>query len=218
MSYAIPVETIVPEAGMPHPAIVTFTAKPCDRIIRDGGSRDWRLDPERARRAAYLVCVQNRRPSGAVDPVFGPPDAPHGAAFLIGRISAVVPSPENPDRWLIKISEYSVPDSPIPNIWAKSGHLRYPVWYTSLEDLGIDLAALPPFQPLPAGSRPSGLAEATGRLLLPRDARMPAPRPPDIAGPQAWARLDAILAQLDRVPDLPNPETPLAWDEHGVPR
>jgi hypothetical protein len=30
--------------------------------------------------------------------------------------------------------------------------------------------------------------------------------------------MDAILAQLDRVPDLPNPFDPLEWDEHGLPR
>ena len=34
----------------------------------------------------------------------------------------------------------------------------------------------------------------------------------------AWARMDAILAQLDRVPDLPTPFDPLDWDEHGLPR
>jgi hypothetical protein len=34
----------------------------------------------------------------------------------------------------------------------------------------------------------------------------------------AWRRLDAILAQLDRVPDLATPAAPLDWDEHGLPR
>ena len=32
-----------------------------------------------------------------------------------------------------------------------------------------------------------------------------------------WARLDAILAQLDRIPDLPALYDPLQWDEHGLP-
>ena len=36
--------------------------------------------------------------------------------------------------------------------------------------------------------------------------------------PGAWRRLDAILAQLDRVPDLPVPVDPLEWDAHGLPR
>jgi antitoxin VapB len=30
-------------------------------------------------------------------------------------------------------------------------------------------------------------------------------------------RMDAILAQLDRIPDLPRPIDPLEWDENGLP-
>ena len=33
-----------------------------------------------------------------------------------------------------------------------------------------------------------------------------------------WEQFDAILAQIDRVPDLPNAFDPLEWDEHGLPR
>jgi antitoxin VapB len=33
-----------------------------------------------------------------------------------------------------------------------------------------------------------------------------------------WDRLDALLAQMDQIPDLPNAYDPLDWDEHGVPR
>lgn len=201
---------------MPDPVIVVLTARPRSRILHDGGSGDWRLDPARARRAAYLVCTQNRHSPDRIETAFGPPGAPHGAAFLIGRITAIVPSGEN--RWMIRIGEYSEPEVPIPNIWARSGHLRYPVWYTTLEELGIDLGALPRFQPIPT-SHPTGFAEATGRLLLPAEpAKSAAPPAPQPGSPDAWHRLEAILAQLDRVPDLPTPADPLAWDEHGVPR
>lgn len=31
-------------------------------------------------------------------------------------------------------------------------------------------------------------------------------------------RLSALLAQMDRVPDLPNASDPLLWDEHGLPK
>src|ERR1700722_1756045 len=31
-------------------------------------------------------------------------------------------------------------------------------------------------------------------------------------------RMDAILAQIDRIPDLPEPFDPLDWDEPGLPR
>ena len=193
------------------------------------GSGDWRLDPGRARQAEFLVCTRNQNSSD-----FAATPEPHRSAFLIGRISGVVPSDGRPSRWTIKISEFLLCD--IPNIWAKSGHLRYPVWYTTLEELGIDLGALPPFQPVPdpggIDGRPAGMADAAGTLLVPprpwtparhpgRDsaaAQRPAPPRPEFDHPAAWTRLDAILAQLDRVPDLPRPFDPLEWDEHGLPR
>ena len=33
-----------------------------------------------------------------------------------------------------------------------------------------------------------------------------------------WEQFDAILAQIDQIPDLPNAFDPLEWDEHGLPR
>jgi hypothetical protein len=30
--------------------------------------------------------------------------------------------------------------------------------------------------------------------------------------------MSAILAQLDRIPDLPGAIEPIDWDEHGLPR
>lgn len=197
---------------MPHAAIVVFTARSLDEILRDGGSRDWRLDADRARGCEFLVCTQNRRNS-----YFGAPTAPHGAAFLIGRICGVVRSPDDPARWLIEISEYI--DYVIPNIWGKSGHLRYPVWYTTLEDLGIDLDTLPPFTVL-AAPRPGGLGEMAAPALIAASAwtSRPAAQTKGRNEADAWRRLDAILAQLDRVPDLATPTDTLEWDEHGLPR
>lgn len=32
------------------------------------------------------------------------------------------------------------------------------------------------------------------------------------------SRMAALLAQLDRIPDLPGAFNPLEWDEHGLPR
>jgi hypothetical protein len=201
---------------MPHAAVVTFTARPLEEIVQDGGSRDWRLDPKRARQAEYLVCTQNRHSQG-----FRTPTAPHGAAFLIGRIADVVRSQERPERWLITISEYAALDPPIPNIWGKSGNLRYPVWYTSLEALGIDVDELPPFTPL---SRRAAVAGGMGEIparpvIAPANWTQPDARNAIVTDdPDAWRRLDAILAQLDRVPDLPAPVDALEWDEHGLPR
>jgi len=33
-----------------------------------------------------------------------------------------------------------------------------------------------------------------------------------------WNRFDAILEQIDRVPDVEAPFNPLEWDEQGLPR
>jgi len=183
----------------------------------------------RARQTEYLVCTQNHR-NGKADPTFGAPGTPHRAAFLIGRIADVVPSPREPGRWLIKISEYM--ECNIPNIWGKAGPMRYPVWYTTLEALDIDLDALPPFQPLPSRDRGGGFSDIASPAPAPlrqwtatRPARPPVPtslpapnRQFQDDGGEAWARLDAILTQLDRVPDLPAPAEPFEWDAHGLPR
>jgi hypothetical protein len=188
---------------MAHPAIVVLTAKPLEEIVRERASRDWRLDPERARQAEYLVCTQNQHNQG-----FRAPTAPHGSAFLIGRIAGVVPSWERPERWAITISEYLALNPPIAGIWGKSGNLRYPIWYSTLEELGIDLDRLPAF------TRPAeGMAEMPVRPIV-----APTAWTQDASDSGAWRRLDAILAQLDRVPDLPTQCNPLEWDEHGLPK
>jgi hypothetical protein len=191
-----------------HTAVVTFTARPLEWILSDQGSRDWRLNADRARHCEFLVCTQNRH-----NAEFGAPTAPHGAAFLIGRISDVVESPERNNRWLIKISEYV--ECNLPNIWGKSRHLRYPVWYTTLEGLGIDPSTLGPFRPLPRPDASAPLAAPAGRSKGPEDilhARSPR------GDRNEWERLNAILAQIDRIPNLPEPLDPLDWDERGLPR
>jgi len=192
---------------MPQNALVTFTAKPLEWLLHEGGSGDWRLDAERARSCIYLVCTQNRHNAD-----FGAPTALHGAAFLIGRISEVVRSSQRHDRWVVKISEYL--ECNIPNIWGKSGHLRYPVWYTTLEELCIDLAALPSFRPLPRPAAARGMADV-GVASLVAPGRTGRGGPPEH---DPWRRLNAILEQIDRIPDLPAPSDPLVWDEHGLPR
>ena len=35
---------------------------------------------------------------------------------------------------------------------------------------------------------------------------------------EVWRRFDALLAQMDQIPDLPTAFDPLEWDEHGLPR
>lgn len=126
---------------MSHNAVTVFTARGPAVILREGGTQAWVLDPKRVRLCEFAVCTQNR---GFKDD-WGQATEPHQAAFMVGRISEVVPTPEldSQGRWLIRFSEYA--EIHIPNAWPGS---RNPVWYTSLEDLGIDPASLT-FQPMP---------------------------------------------------------------------
>jgi hypothetical protein len=109
-------------------AVVVLTARGPDKILAEGGSQNWRLNEDRARKSEYLVCVQNRHNGN-----WGSATEPHGTAFLIGRITEIVPSPEEPQRWLIKIGQYAKIN--VPNVWQS---WRFPVRYMSLEELGID--------------------------------------------------------------------------------
>lgn len=121
-----------------HTAIAFLTGKPLSAIMQDGGSQSWVLDPKKAIRYSYLVCCRsNKNVSGFQGP------EPRGTAFLIGRISEVVDSTETDGRWLVKISEFAHVD--LPETWQG---WRNPVRYTTLEDLGINLATLV-FEPMP---------------------------------------------------------------------
>ena len=119
---------------MTVPCLVVLTARGPDRLLAEGGTQAWRLSRENVQRLQYCVCVQNRH-----NGQWGGADQEHHHAFMVGRISEVVPSPEGrPGRYLIKFAEYAVID--YPNAWPG---LRNPVRYAALEEFGItDPAAL----------------------------------------------------------------------------
>lgn len=127
---------------MSHSAIVVFTARSPQRIVREGGSASWVLNAGRAENCDYLVCTQNQRNS------WGDATQEHGSAFLIGRISGLEAMPEENGqmRWLIAISEYAFIDT--QNVWQG---WRNPVRYATLEDLGIDPDTID-FKPMPPRS------------------------------------------------------------------
>ncbi|MEH2319725.1 hypothetical protein [Nostoc sp.] len=122
--------------------IVVFTARSPERIIREGGSQSWILNPARAKLCTWLVCTQNRRNP---DHEFSDATKPHGSGFLLAKVLAVHKSQEegNGNRWLIAISEFALIN--IPDVW---NHWRNPVRYTSLEELAICLDGIE-FQPIP---------------------------------------------------------------------
>jgi hypothetical protein len=92
-------------------AIIVFTARSPDRIISEGGSQAWVLNPARAKLCKWLVCTQNRRNP---DYEFSDATEPHDAAFLVGRISGIEPSHEEgaEDRWILRIGEAARIDKP----------------------------------------------------------------------------------------------------------
>ena len=131
-------------------AIVVFTARSPERIVREGGSQAWVLNAARAKQCAWLVCTQNRHNP---DYEFSDATEPHGAAFLLGKVSGVRRAEEDNsgDRWLVTISEFARIN--VPDAW---DHGRNPVRYTSLEELGISLDGIE-FQPMPQTGTASSL-------------------------------------------------------------
>ena len=124
---------------MSDPCVAVFTARSPRRIIEEGGSAAWALDANRARKATYLICIQNQHNP---DRDFSDASEAHGMAFLVGKISDVVPAPDRPDRWLIRISEFAFVQK--KDAWKG---WRNPVRYTTLTEFGIDPDGLT-FKPL----------------------------------------------------------------------
>jgi hypothetical protein len=124
--------------------IVTFTSRPLEEIIEDGGSQQWVLSRKSARSATYLVCARNA--NGDVGE--GPGPEPHRSGFLLGKISGLSPGTKGkPDRYLVQISEYALID--VPELWTFG---RNPVHYADLKDLDIDPDAVE-WQPMPESER-----------------------------------------------------------------
>jgi hypothetical protein len=93
------------------------------------------LTPTNAKQCEFLVCTRNafnREP-----PSEG--NEPHASAFRIGRISGVIPAPEDPTsgRFMVQFEAYA--ELAIPNAWQA---WRNPVRYSTLEEIGVDLDKL----------------------------------------------------------------------------
>jgi hypothetical protein len=139
--------------------VAIFTGKSLPRILSEGGSQSWRLDPARAHRCEWLVITQNAHNFES----YADGSEAHGSAFMVGRISRVVPS-DGPDampgRWKVEFSEFA--RCSIPDVWQGD---RYPVRYTSLDELGIDLTGLK-FEPFPEPAITSAEPAGTGGVSV----------------------------------------------------
>lgn len=122
---------------MTHSALAVYTRESTDEIFDAGGTLSWVLDQKNALQCDFAVLCYNpagRWSKNALD---------HGAAFMVGRISNVIPSPELPRRWLVLFDEYA--EVNFPDIWRG---WRNPVKYSSLEEMGIEASMLA-FKPMP---------------------------------------------------------------------
>ena len=144
-------------------AVVLFTAKSVETLLKEGGTSAWRLDRNHARRCKYAVCTRNAYADWVQD------TEDHHSAFLVGKIRDVIPCPPSPeneragdDRYIILFSEFAKVN--IPNVWKGD---RNPVKYGSVDELGIDFSALK-WEPMPEegktreaspGSRPAQRAD-----------------------------------------------------------
>jgi hypothetical protein len=121
---------------MENDVVTLFTTKSAQACLDVGGTQSWRLNPANAKSCRYAVLCRN-------------PDADwggrelHHTAFMIGRISPVVPSTETPRRWMLTFDEYALINK--PDVWKD---WRNPVRYTTFAKLGISLAEIK-FRPMP---------------------------------------------------------------------
>lgn len=118
---------------MPDEAILVFTGRSVDRMIAEGGSSAWALNPARARTCKYIVCARN---SHAKFTTPGP--EPHRSVFLVARLAHVTPAagPSEEGRYLLAFRDYALVQK--LDVWRG----RNPVRYTTLERLGMNAATL----------------------------------------------------------------------------
>ena len=127
-------------------ALLVFTGKSLEQCLQVGGTQSWALNRTNARQCKYAVLCQN----AYADREWAEGNEPHGSAFMVGRISDIVPSTEVKNRWLVLFNEYARINA--PNVWQG---WRNPIRYTTFEELSLKFDDMH-FEPMPAipkGSR-----------------------------------------------------------------
>jgi hypothetical protein len=160
--------------------VVVFTNRGLGRLLEEGGSQAWKLDPDRVCKLTYVVCVQNRN-----DGDWGRPTHDQGEGFLIGKITGVETNTEGREsnRYIIKFDEYA--EISVPDMWQKLGGLRNPVHYLNDLENHVDVERLewkkirpltdgePPRAVSPAASESRGLDIAEAKKALATFYRVP---------------------------------------------
>lgn len=121
---------------MTEQILQVLTYKSIDTMLEVGGTQSWALDRNRALRCKYVVCCRNATTREAEGP------EAHGSAFMIGKISDVVPSTETDGRWLVCFSEYAIVN------YGDQWEGRNPVRFYTTDDYDFDFDTLD-WKPMP---------------------------------------------------------------------
>lgn len=147
---------------MTENVVQVLTYKSIETMLATGGTQSWALDRNRAKGCKYAVCCRNANTRDAEG------KEAHGSAFMVGKVSDVVPSTETDDRWLVRFSEYALVN--VGDQWEG----RNPVRFYTVEDYegDIDFSALD-WKPMPEpsaklGGRPTekGMTIAEAKVAL----------------------------------------------------
>lgn len=151
---------------------LTFTCRGRERVLRDGGSGDWTIDPGRALdNVEFVVCCQNLNPKRSGDD-WGSATHKHGEGFIVGRVVDVVQvetAPGKKNRFRFIFSEYAEID--VDGMWGKE---RFPVRYMHEKELPFDIQSLD-FRPIPkfkSEDRTFNLEEAKAALALQHEIKV----------------------------------------------
>ena len=110
-------------------SMLVFTYKDQNSLLKFNGSQSWALNPGRAKKCKYVICVNNAKSPLSQN------SQSHSNVFLVGRISNIsraIGTKLN-NRWIIEFDEYA--EINIPNMWEG---WRNPVTYKKTVEIGID--------------------------------------------------------------------------------
>lgn len=114
---------------MAETCLAVFTSRTVERMCAEGGSQAWTFSAVNARACQWLVCVWNARGTYAES---GSNRLAHREAFLVAPIDSVEPSPQEPNRWIVRFHKFA--RISVPNSW--NGQ-RLPFRYLTLDEFGI---------------------------------------------------------------------------------
>jgi hypothetical protein len=107
--------------------LVVFTAKGSTRLESEGGTGHWAVSSRSVRDCEYVVCTRNTDPASVDD--FGDlSSTPHGAAFLVGKVTGLEKTYFENGRQRYRVVMSEVAEVLVSGFWDGS---RIPTRYLS---------------------------------------------------------------------------------------